>query len=123
MYGDIWFESKFRPEDASKLKSGMKSACTIGNRERWRVGGKGEGWMIERGGDLPIWDGKGYPPRVTGGTERGMQFRDECHTGDQSGRSGADYPRDERRRAGAGGRVCGRRLHYKWNGYRTLIIF
>ena len=48
MYGDIYFESKFRPEDASKLKSGMKSACTIGNRERWRVGGKGEGWMIER---------------------------------------------------------------------------
>ena len=31
MYGDIWFESKFRPEDASKLKSGKKSACTIGN--------------------------------------------------------------------------------------------
>ena len=62
------------------------------------MGGKGEGWMIERGGDLPIWDGKGY----------------------QSGSRGADYPRDERRRAGAGGRVCGRRLHYKWNGYRTL---
>ena len=37
----------------------MKSACTIGNRERWRVDGKGEGWMIERGGDLPIWEGKG----------------------------------------------------------------
>ena len=41
-----------RFKDASKLKSGMKSACTIRNRERWRVDGKEEGWMIERGGDL-----------------------------------------------------------------------
>ena len=48
----LGIESKFRPEDASKLKSGMKSACTIRNRERWRVDGKEEGWMIKRGGDL-----------------------------------------------------------------------
>ena len=48
----LGIESKFRPEDASKLKSGMKSACTIRNRERWRVDGKEEGWLIERGGDL-----------------------------------------------------------------------
>ena len=48
----LGIESKFRLEDASKLKSGMKSACTIRNRERWRVDGKEEGWMIERGGDL-----------------------------------------------------------------------
>ena len=48
----LGIESKFRPEDASKLKSGMKSACTIRNRERWKVDGKEERWMIERDGDL-----------------------------------------------------------------------